>query len=664
MKIFNSHRLNTLILALGVFFASFAQNTEVGSRLNSAKALHDIYRQQASAGMGESTYQAAYNAAKEYIAAIDEFRATDPEFGECKQALMELFPKLGDGAYFYASKSNQEEVLKFACAYVDVSILPCMSNEGLKNSHTYGTLANLAATNLYNRRKYDQSISYFQAYLESNEETARENAFEGLARCYFEQQKYAMAASIANQGSKIFPNNLNLLLIGIESAGYNGNDPEMEQMLTLALQLKPEHCGLLEYQGKLYERMKRYEDAAKSFDKIVTIKGPTIDYLTHLGFDLYNAATINYIRSRQSGDDGEQAKARQLYSEAAPHLQTVLINIPTAANVARALAFCHSVNNDGTRLQEANRALQSMNVSTVELNALPTLVQNYAPSLIIEQNAAATAQIAAGEKENIISDVDIDIPETGIKNDRLLVLIIANENYDHGIAPVEFARRDGEAFRNYSEKVLGADPDHIFCVYDASKSRMEYELKRIKDLVNIDHNFNVIFYYAGHGMPDLLDNKSSYLVPTDMPARNNDEMISLNKIYDDFDDMNAKSVTVFLDACFSGNGRNGNALYSARYVAYDAAEQEAKGNTVVFSAGNGQQVANPYKEKGHGFFTYHLLKALKDTQGAIQLSDLGETVRKNVSIDVKSKLHGDQTPTVSASAALGTSWQTRKLTDL
>ncbi len=246
MKIFNSHRLNTLILALGVFFASFAQNTEVGSRLNSAKALHDIYRQQASAGMGESTYQAAYNAAKEYIAAIDEFRATDPEFGECKQALMELFPKLGDGAYFYASKSNQEEVLKFACAYVDVSILPCMSNEGLKNSHTYGTLANLAATNLYNRRKYDQSISYFQAYLESNEETARENAFEGLARCYFEQQKYAMAASIANQGSKIFPNNLNLLLIGIESAGYNGNDPEMEQMLTLALQLKPEHCGLRE----------------------------------------------------------------------------------------------------------------------------------------------------------------------------------------------------------------------------------------------------------------------------------------------------------------------------------------------------------------------------------------------------------------------------------
>lgn len=655
--------MNALILSLGVIFSALAQYSGGNSQLASAKEELARFRQQASNGMGASTYQTAYRAAQDYMVAIKDFRSTDPEFAECKQALIELFPKLGEGAYFYASQSNQEEVLKFACAYVDVSILPCMNSENLKNSRTYGTLSNLAATNLYNRRQYDKSVMYFQAYLESNDASARENAFEGLARCFFEQKDYAKAASIAYQGSKHFPNNLNMLLIGIESAGFNGNDPEMEQMLAMALKLQPTHGGLLEYQGKLYERMKRYEDAAASFNRLLQAQGPTLDHLTHLGFDLYNAATLYYIRSRKSGDNAELEKARTLYSAAAPNLETVLNSIPTAANVARALAFCHSANNDGTRLQKANQQLQQMNVATVDLNALPTLVNNYAPSAIIEQNSAATAQIAQTGHEEIVSDVDLDIPVTGIKNDKLLVLIIANENYTEGIAPVEFARRDGEAFRNYCEKVLGANPDHIFCSFDASRHKMEKEIQRLIDLVNLDHSYNVIFYYAGHGMPGLLDYKSSFLVPCDVDARDNNDMLCLNKLYDDFDEMKAKSVTVFLDACFSGNTRGGQPLYSGRFVAYDEAEQEAKGNTVVFSAGNGKQVANPYKEKGHGFFTYHLLKALKESKGDISLADLDRTISGNVAFDVKSKLRADQTPKTTASEALGTSWHLRKLID-
>ncbi|MBD5364761.1 MAG: hypothetical protein HDR79_07445 [Bacteroides sp.] len=652
------------ILVVNVIILSgFAPYGSTDNSLAMAKSELERFRQQASNGMNAAAYQTAYNAAQSFIDAVKGLRTNDSGFQECKQGLKELFPKLGEGAYFYASQNNQEEVLKFACAYVDVSILPCMSSEPLKNSHTYGTLANLAATNLYNRRQYDRSISYFQAYLESNEPSARENAFEGLARCYFEQKQYAMAASIASQGSKFFPGNMNLLLIGIESAGYNGNDPEMEQMLTLALRLQPAHRGLLEYQGKLYERMKRYEDAAVSFNRIVQTSGPTLDVLTHLGFNLYNAGTLNYIRARKSGDQTEMARAKELYMAAAPHLQQVLSNIPTAANVARALAFCYSANNDGTRLQEANRTLKNLNVATIDFNALPTLQNNYAPSAIIEQNSAATAQIAQTGQEEITSDVDIDIPSTGIKNDKLLVLIIANEKYRQ-VAPVDFARRDGEVFRKYCEKTLGADPDHIFCVYDASFSEMAQEIGRIKDLVNLDHDFNVIFYYAGHGMPDLdNNNQTSYLLPSDGDGRNFQYMISLEKLYEDFDAMHAKSVTVFLDACFSGNTRGGQPLYSGRFVAYDQAEQEAKGNTVVFSAGNGKQVANPYKEKGHGFFTYHLLKALKESRGEISLAELDQRIAHNVAFDVKSKLRADQTPTTKAAPALGTSWHTRRLID-
>lgn len=539
-----------------------------------------------------------------------------------------------------------------------------MGDENLWNTPNFGTLANLAATNLYNRRDYDRAVRYFQAYLESGEPSSRELAFEGLARCYFEQKQYGYAASLATQASQLYPSNLNILLIGIESAGYNGNDTEMESMLKLALRLQPDHRGLLEYQGKLYERMKQYENAAKSYSMLIQLAGNTLDYLTHLGFNYYNAATLSYRRAKTTDDQAELAKAQNLFFQAAPNLQTVLTNIPTAANVARALALCYSINNDGTKLKEANNTLRHMNVAQVDFNALPTLVRDYAPSSIIEQSTSNyTAQIASTGEEEIISDVDIDIPNTGLKNDNTLVLIIANEDYTEPNVPkVAFAKRDGETFGRYCEKVLGINRKNIYTRINASKSHMVSELKRLKEMTELKPGMNLIFYYAGHGMPDLLS-EGSYLMPCDADGRDPEYMLSLAQIYNDFDSMQTKSTTVFLDACFSGTGRDGRPIYEGRYVARDAADLVSKGNTVVFSAGTGKEIANPYKEKGHGFFTYFLLDALKKSRGDISLEELGKHLSTEVAFNAKGILRADQHPMVKPSDGLGSEWKNRKLID-
>jgi hypothetical protein len=48
------------------------------------------------------------------------------------------------------------------------------------------------------------------------------------------------------------------------------------------------------------------------------------------------------------------------------------------------------------------------------------------------------------------------------------------------------------------------------------------------------------------------------------------------------------------------------------------------GECAIISATSDDQSALPYKEKNHGFFTYFLLKKLKETKGEVSLKDLSD----------------------------------------
>lgn len=646
-----------LTLLIGACFRLDAQN------MNYASNELDAFRRQISVGRPDkSAYEHLFNAYQEYSIAIESYTFGTPQFVSCKNALSEIFPRLADGAYFYASLNDQESVLKFACAYVEVSLIPCLSSDGLQKSQQYAVLSNLAATNLYNRRQYDRSIKYFQAYLESGDLKSRETAFEGLARCLYEKKDYATAANICFQGSNEYQSNINILLIGIESCGHNGNDREMDAMLTKALRLQPNHRGLLEYQGKLYERQKRYYDAALAFQRMGQIQPLSLENTCHLAFDYYNAATLAYTNAKANGTSDSEAK--RLYGLAAPHLRSVLDNSPYAANVARALAFCYSINNDASRLKEANQTLASLHSPTINFGSLPTLVQNYTPSAELNPvSADYTASVAKGE-DVLISDVDINIPETHLNRSNTIAVIIANENYKKAeVQKVDFAHRDGKMFGEYCQKVLGLPKENVRITTDATLADMLDEIDYLTNRTAIEPGkVDIIFYYAGHGDGDFPNNKS-YLMPCDVRSKDFKFCYSLDKLYSQFNDMDARSVTIFLDACFSGATRDGGMVSAGRYVRKAAVAEKAKGNTVVFSAASGEQAANAYKDKGHGYFTYFLLKALQETRGKISLSELGDRIKRDVQIKAYDLEKKEQTPQIIVSEALGSTWKQKTLID-
>lgn len=99
----------------------------------------------------------------------------------------------------------------------------------------------------------------------------------------------------------------------------------------------------------------------------------------------------------------------------------------------------------------------------------------------------------------------------------------------------------------------------------------------------------------------------------------------------------------------------------ARGIGVKLKREDPNGNMVVFTAASGEETAYPYSVKGHGLFTYYLLKKLQETQGDVTLGELGSYVSENVRQQSAVINRKPQNPTLTPSSALAESWQDLKL---
>lgn len=239
-------------------------------------------------------------------------------------------------------------------------------------------------------------------------------------------------------------------------------------------------------------------------------------------------------------------------------------------------------------------------------------------------------------------------------------MVIANQNYSN-VAGVPLALNDGLAFSKYCEKTLGMPAENVRYYADASYGTMLRAMRDIKNIASaFNGDINIVFYYAGHGIPNE-STKDAYLLPTDADGTQTEGCYSLNKLYAELGSTKAKEIVVFLDACFSGSKREEGMLASARGVALKAKQEDPRGNMVVFSAASGDETAFPYSAKGHGLFTYYLLKKLQETKGDVSLGELESYISENVkqqSVVINRKV---QTPTATPSTSLAAGWKELKL---
>lgn len=207
---------------------------------------------------------------------------------------------------------------------------------------------------------------------------------------------------------------------------------------------------------------------------------------------------------------------------------------------------------DGKKYTYRNSDAFNYNIAEVEYDFEP-----------IELNIPQHVAIQPGEHNitktkirTATSDVDANIPETNASNLNTFVVIIANEDYQ-SVASVPFALNDGRVLAKYCQRTLGVPAANIKLYENATLNNMRLALAWLKNVCEkYEGEASVIFYYAGHGIPDPSD-QSAYLLPVDGDGRYVTTGYKVDELYQKLGAMPAKSTTVLLDACFSGANRDG-----------------------------------------------------------------------------------------------------------
>lgn len=317
-------------------------------------------------------------------------------------------------------------------------------------------------------------------------------------------------------------------------------------------------------------------------------------------------------------------------------------------------------------------SMSSSYAKSQEIPVVPAPVTTYVPKDASRVSTGAASPVYSRNTERpsalktsnsfseSVSDVDSNIPYDARKNNNIYAIVIANENYQSE-DKVPFAIHDGRTFVEYCNRTLEIPETNIDFFTDASFNNIRKAINNAKMFADVaGENAQIIFYYAGHGIPDEM-NKSAYLLPVDGDGSDVVTGYKLDDLYAQLGALHVKNVTIFMDACFSGSKRDGSKLASARGVAIKVRPSAPQGNMLVFTASNGDETAYGYSDKSHGLFTYFLLKKLQETSGNVTYGELFDYIESNVkmkSFQVNRKL---QTPTAVIAPAFASNWKNLQL---
>ena len=238
-------------------------------------------------------------------------------------------------------------------------------------------------------------------------------------------------------------------------------------------------------------------------------------------------------------------------------------------------------------------------------------------------------------------------------NQDALALIIGVADYERTPARAAYADKDAQTFYDYAMLKLGIPATNIKELVNADANEAEVRLA-VKDWIarsTKQGQSDVYVFFAGHGLANQ-SGDDMYLLPVDgEPRLLSDTAIARERLFADIAAANPRSVTVFLDTCYSGTTRGTDMLIASRPIAIRAKEQAVPEGFTVMTAAAGDQTAKPLEEAKHGMFSYFLMKGMEgdaDTNSDNQITagELHAYVQQNV-IQQSS---GSQTPELQGDA--------------
>ena len=194
-----------------------------------------------------------------------------------------------------------------------------------------------------------------------------------------------------------------------------------------------------------------------------------------------------------------------------------------------------------------------------------------------------------------------------------VAIIIGIQNYKK-IPKSNYSNDDARVFSEYANKVLGVKQQNIKVLIDDEADNAEiYRAFQNWLPIKVKKNKTDIYvFYSGHGLPSD-DGNSLFFLPhgadrdfISKTAINQSEIIAALQA------TQPNSVTMFIDSCYSGLTRTGDALLaSARPIVIKSKNVEYPINFTVISASSPEQISWSSAELKHGIFSYYLMKGME-----------------------------------------------------
>ena len=210
-----------------------------------------------------------------------------------------------------------------------------------------------------------------------------------------------------------------------------------------------------------------------------------------------------------------------------------------------------------------------------------------------------------------------------------LAVVFGIESYRY--APTAtYAGNDAAVFRDYLLRHFGFEDDRILFRVDGQATGGEFS-RAFSPRGWLDRRAtpqsDLLVYFAGHGTVDP-DSGRALLLPHDVDPEFPDSAYPLEQLLANLAGMQARSVTVVLDASFGGIARDERPLVAGQTgSAAGAARPDIPARTLVFVACAGGESNAVFDEKRHGLFTYFFLKGAAgeadgDADGRITAAEL------------------------------------------
>lgn len=253
------------------------------------------------------------------------------------------------------------------------------------------------------------------------------------------------------------------------------------------------------------------------------------------------------------------------------------------------------------------------------------------------------------------SDID-NLPAAVAKtNKNSYAIVIGIENYRQKLPKADFAVQDAKLMTEYLTKAMGYPEENIVTLLNEHATNVDFAKYFEKWLHNnAEKDGTVFIYYSGHGAPNPKTG-DAYLVPYDGdPAFIEQTGYSLRRLYESLGKIQAKEIIVALDSCFSGAGGRSVIAKGARPLVMSMESLQIPQKITVLSAASGDQTSSTYDEKGHGLFTYFMLRGLKgegdaNGDGKIEIGELFNYIRPQVERIARKTYNNEQSPQIIGS---------------